>query len=77
MGDLMDSRADGLYLAHALPQRDALRISVKEAVHLLRYLLNRNGNRRRALQGLHENLILLHIPGKVGNQLRQGVPDRL
>ena len=73
VGDLMDGGADCLHLAHALADSDALIVQRKVAVHIRCHLLKDDGNRRGALQRLHEHLVILHIPGEVCRKLRKGL----
>ena len=77
MGDLMDHRADGLHLTHALPDGDGL---IRRAEIPVRVRCNRresNGDGRGPAQGLHENIVLLYAAGEGGRQMRKGLTVRL
>ena len=73
----MDDSRDGLHLAHALPDGDALLACGKIAVHISPHGLDADGDGRGALQRLHERLIFLHVAGELFRQLRQGFSLRL
>ena len=77
VGDLMDGGGNGLHLAHALPDGDALPVRREISVHVGCHRLHRERHRRGPAQGLHESLIVLDVPGKRGRQLRQGLAVRL
>ena len=77
MGNLVDRSRNRLDLTHARAKRDPLLIGRKISVHVGRHRLKLNGNRCGPAQRLHENLIVLDIPGKRGCQFRQGLSIRL
>ena len=77
VGGLMNGSGNGLHLAHAFPDGDALLIRGKIAVHVCIHRLKLDGDRGGSAQGLHKNLIILDIPGKRGRQFRQGLAVRL
>ena len=73
----MDGGGNGLHLAHAFPDGDALPVRREIPVHVGSHRLHRERHRRGPAQGLHESLIVLDVPGKRGRQLRQGLAVRL
>ena len=72
VGDLMDGGAHCLHLAHALPDGDSLIVQAQKPVQALPQRLEHDRHRGRAPQGLHERLVLLHIPGQAGNKAGEG-----
>ena len=74
VGDLMDGGGNGLHLAHAFPDGDALLIRREKAVHVGSHRLNSQRHRRGPAQGLHESLVVLDIPRQGGCQFRQRFP---
>ena len=77
VGDLMDGGGNGLHLAHACPDGDALLVRREIPVHVGGHRLHGERHRRGPAQGLHESLVVLDIPGQGGRQLRQGLAVRL
>ena len=73
----MDGGGNGLHLAHACPDGDALLVRRKIPVHVGSHRLHGERHRRGPAQGLHESLVVLDIPGQRGCQLRQGLAIRL
>ena len=73
----MDHRADGLYLAHTLPDGDGLIRGTEISVRVRGNRCEGDGDGRRSAQGFHENLILLYAAGKGGSQMRKGLAIRL
>ena len=74
VGDLMDGGGNGLHLAHACPDGDALLVRREIPVHVGGHRLHGERHRRGPAQGLHESLVVLDIPGQGGRQLRQRFP---
>ena len=72
MGNLMDSGAHRLYLAHTVPDGDALIGGVEITVRIACNGSYLHRYRRGTAQRLHENLILLDIAVQIGSKLRQG-----
>ena len=70
--DLVDCRAYRLHLTHAGADGNAPILIVEVPVHAS-HILHENRNRRTALHRLHEDLIILHIAGKIGGKLREGL----
>ena len=77
VGDLMDGGGNGLHLAHACPDGDALLVRREIPVHVGGHRLHGERHRRGPAQGFHESLIVLDTPGQGGRQLRQRFPVRL
>ena len=73
VGDLMDGGADGLHLAHALPYGDGLIGVTAKSVRPRLQRRENNGHGGCPPQGLHENLIVLNIPGQRAGQLGKGL----
>ena len=73
----MDGGGNGLHLAHACPDGDALLVRREIPVHVGGHRLHGERHRRGPAQGLHESLVVLDIPGQGGRQLRQGLAVRL
>ena len=73
MSDLVDGGADGLHLAHTLPDGDALAVCTEIAVHVRCHGLESDWDRRGPAQGLHKYLVLPHVTGEVLRQLREGL----
>ena len=73
----MNGSGNGLHLAHAFPDGDALLIGGKIAVHVCIHRLKLDGDRGGPAQGLHKYLIVLDVAGQAGGQLRQGLSVRL
>ena len=73
----MDGGGNGLHLAHACPDGDALLVRREIPVHVGSHRLHGERHRRGPAQGLHESLVVLDIPGQGGRQLRQGLAVRL
>ena len=71
MSDFVDSGANGLYLAHALPQENCLLLGGKIAVHIRFHFLKGNGHRGSAPQRFQKYFILRDIPGESGADLWQ------
>ena len=74
MGDLMDSSAYRLYLAHTVPDGDALIGGVEITVRVVCDGAYLHRHRGRTAQRFHKNLILLNIAVQIGSKLRQGLP---
>ena len=74
VGDLMDGGGNGLYLAHASTDGDALPVRREISVHVGCHRLHRERHRRGPAQRLHESLVVLDVPGQGGRQLRQRFP---
>ena len=72
MGDLMDSGAYRLYLAHIVPKGDALILRVKIAIHSILDRPDFQRHRGSTPQGLHENLVIPHAAGQVAGKLGEG-----
>jgi len=72
MRDLVDRRAYRLHLTHAGADGNASVLIIVIAVHA-GHILQEDRHRRTALHSLHEDLIILHIAGKIGGKLRQGL----
>ena len=70
--NFVDRRAYRLYLAHAGADGDALILIIVIPIHAC-HILQEDRHRRTALHSLHEDLIILHIAGKIGGKLRQGL----
>ena len=68
----MDRRTYRLHLAHAGADGDALILIIVIPIHAC-HILQEDRHRRTALHSLHEDLIILHIAGKIGGKLRQGL----
>ena len=77
VGDLMDGSGNGLHLAHACPDGDALLVRREKSIHVGGHRLHRKRHRRGPAQRLHESLVVLDVPGQGGRQLRQGFAVRL
>ena len=73
MCNFMDSGRNGLHLAHAFPDGDALLVGGKIAVRVGGHRLKLDGNRGRAPQGFQKGFIVRHSPRKAGGQLWQGL----
>ena len=73
MCNFMDSGGNGLHLAHAFPDGDALLVGGKIAVHVGGHRLKLDGDRSRAPQGFQKRFIVRYSPRKAGGQLRQGL----
>ena len=71
--NFMDSGRNGLHLAHAFPDGDALLVGGKIAVRVGDHRLKLNRNRGRASQGFQKGFIVRHSPRKAGGQLWQGL----
>ena len=70
--NFVDCRAYRLHLTHAGVDGDALIFIIVIAVHA-GHILHEDRHRRAALHSLHEDLIILHIAGKIGGKLREGL----
>ena len=70
----MDGGGNGLYLAHACSDGDALLVRREIPVHVGGHRLHRKRHRRGPAQGFHESLVVLDVPGQGGRQLRQRFP---
>ena len=77
MADLMDGGAHRLHLAHALPDGDGLLGEATHAVCIRGQGRKGDGHGRRAPQGLHKRLVLLHIAGQAGGEAGERLALRL
>ena len=80
MGNLMDQRFNGLHLAHAFINGDALINQVVVAMCATFDFLKSNRNGRNLFQGAPKGFVLLHIAGElinhnVGKLLAIGLRD--
>ena len=71
VGNFMDGGTNGLYLAHALSQKDFLLLGGKITVHPRLHSLKRDRHGGGAVQGFQKYLVFSYIPGQGRADLRQ------
>ena len=77
MGNLVENSGDRLNLAHALPDGNALTVQGEETVRVITDGLEVDGYGRGSPESFQKALVILHIAGKVGGELRQRLSIRL